>query len=142
LIFVVHGGLTPPNGDFETHSSMAARVNAMARELTKLGDESSEDNIARSIEKLQGLLRDLEDQGWTIQADFQRYLTDNKAAGVRDVVLLLPAGVWTLLRRPDWETRRGVARRRVWETWDGVGPSVVSDVVGWVAWWTLAKMTG
>jgi hypothetical protein len=47
-----------------------------------------------------------------------------------------------LLRRPDWETRRGVARRRVWETWDGVGTSVVSDVVGWVAWWTLAKMTG
>jgi hypothetical protein len=78
LIFVVHG-LTPPNGDSETHSSMILREHAMTKELKALGDESSEDNIARSIEKLKGLLRDLEEQGWTIQPeeeDFQTQLTD------------------------------------------------------------------
>jgi hypothetical protein len=36
---------------------------------------------------------------------------------------------------------RGVARRRGWDTCDGVGTSVVSDDVCWVAWCTLAKMT-
>lgn len=76
LIFAVHV-LKPPNGDFEAHSSMWARASTIAMELTELGDESSEDNIARCIEKLQGLLRDVEDQGWTIQQNSRRFVTDN-----------------------------------------------------------------
>jgi hypothetical protein len=76
LIFFLYI-LSPPNDDFETHSSVNGRVSAMKKELTKLGDESSEDNIARCIEKLKGLLRDLEDQGWTIEEVFQTQRTYN-----------------------------------------------------------------